>query len=46
MLGGGGGIGVPSSRSATQTPRFTGEVCVPLAVTFRRPTASRGRRTA
>ena len=34
MLGGGGGIGVPSRRSATHTPRLTGEVIVPLAVTF------------
>ena len=34
ILGGGGGMGVPNKRSATQTPLFTGEVDVPFAVTF------------
>ena len=32
---GGGGGGSPSSRVITQAPRFTGEVEVPLAVTFK-----------
>ena len=34
MFGGGGGMCTPRSRSATNTPRFTGDVLVPLAVTF------------
>ncbi len=34
-LSGGGGIGSPSSRSETHTPRTTGDVFEPLAVTFR-----------
>src|SRR5207344_3320539 len=34
MFAGGGGIGVPSNRSATHTPRLTGDVSVPFAVTF------------
>ena len=33
-FGGGGGIAMPSNRSETHTPRLTGEVDVPLAVTF------------
>ena len=35
MVGGGGWGGVPKSEFSTQCPRFTGEVSVPLAVTFR-----------
>ena len=34
-VSGGGGGGSPSSRAITQAPRFTGEVEVPLAVTFK-----------
>src|SRR4051812_30972549 len=34
--GGGGGTGVPSKLSRTHTPRVTGEVVVPFAVTLRR----------
>ena len=33
-FGGGGGTGFPKMRSLTQTPRTTGDVVVPLAVTF------------
>src|SRR6185295_11000292 len=34
MLGGGGGTESPSSLRATQTPRLTGDVVVPFAVTL------------
>ena len=34
-LGGGGGLGRPMMFLSTQLPRITGEVVVPLAVTFK-----------
>ena len=34
-FGGGGGAGVPTILSSSHTPRSTGEVFAPLAVTFR-----------
>ena len=33
-LGGGGGVSMPRMRSMIQSPRSTGEVVVPLAVTL------------
>src|SRR5687768_11535363 len=37
VLGGSGGVGVPRIFSSTHTPRSTGEVVVPFAVTFSTP---------
>lgn len=34
-FGGGGGAGVPMTRSSNQAPRSTGDVFAPFAVTFR-----------
>ena len=43
-VGGGGSGGWPRILLSTHAPRFTGEVAVPLAVTFSTPPGSGSRR--